>query len=316
MSFASPHRETPRTSRTGAASLRSHSPPLSQRQPYAPVNEDFYPQQSYLWPSETDPHRAHWLRNEVIAFERVLHVLREERDVAVEQLKREEQIGAQLADAEGIAAAAVEKKECKRKELLEQNEEMRREIQEDELHLQQLEAERNQLTFVVYDLRADQSKAETEHRNAKYRVKEQLDMQGKMEDTCADIQTQLANLRDHPKVPKEYAEHVERMKEAHDARIASLQEEIHRLMPDIEDLESDNKSTEKQLEEFEQQTAAAERAVADATAKLKSHSATKEQEYAELEQLQQIYYNLPEKVEEQTITREVTREVNREIMFN
>ena len=49
---------------------------------------------------------------------------------------------------------------------------------------------------------------------------------------------------------------------------------------------------------------------------LKSHDEKKHREYAELEELQQIYYNLPEKIEEETITREVTREVNREIMFN
>jgi len=269
-----------------------------------------------LWPSETDPNRAHWLRNEVIAFERVLVTLREERDVAVQVLQREEEIGAQLAAAESIAQADMEARDQKYTEAIAKNLEMREEIGCLEDNLFQAEQAKAVLDDDALHLGTAQSQLETQHRSARNSVNKQLNVQKDLETKCAEMCAEIERLRNNPKVPPEYAEHVFRMDEAHKARIATLQEEMHRLQTDVQDLECDNVATERQLLEFEHQCGGAEKAVADATTKLKSHDEKKHREYAELEELQQIYYNLPEKIEEETITREVTREVNREIMFN
>merc|ERR1711907_120295 len=88
MAFASPRsaRSTPRT--TGGDTYRSSSPAATPR---AVQYETIGNEQQYLWPSETDPRRAHWLRNEVIAFERRLLTLRAERDEVVGLLRQDEE---------------------------------------------------------------------------------------------------------------------------------------------------------------------------------------------------------------------------------
>lgn len=87
--------------------------------------------------------------------------------------------------------------------------------------------------------------------------------------TTALLTAGVQRLCKNPKVPPEYAEHVFRMDEAHKARIATLQEEMHRLQTDVQDLERDNIATERQLLEFEHQCGGAEKAVADATSKVR-----------------------------------------------
>merc|ERR1712216_58437 len=93
---------------------RSRSPAVSNR------NTEFHTQsnsQQYLWPSQTDPSRAHCLRNEVIAFERLLAKLTIERDEVTAVLEQHEKSRQRAEGLEHETQQAVDREEARRQEL-------------------------------------------------------------------------------------------------------------------------------------------------------------------------------------------------------
>jgi len=269
----------------------------------------------HLWPSETDPNRAHWLKNEVVAFERVLVTLREERDASVAILKMEEDaLADQLQTKQGFEAD-LDKRTQRLGELEIQNNEMKERILQLQDHLSKAEEAQAILQESTDSLSADLSMLEKEHRQKKEQVGVQQTVQLRLQRKCVDNQAQLEKLRNNPAVPKEYADFVAKAEAVNQQRIAVLQEELERLMPQEDALVGGNEAANAELVECKMQLAAAQKAITTAEQKMAKTEEKKAAMLGELDELQQLYYNLPPKVEEETVIKEVTKVVEKRIVF-
>merc|ERR1712166_1252635 len=284
MSFASP-RGTPRT---------DYSPRATPR------TTEFCTTASpgtYLWPSETDPSRAHWLRNEVIGFERVLVVLRTEHENLIALLATEE-ADREKADAiEAEIRRTVDELEQKRAELEAENVRQLEQIALIQVQADDAEQARELLLTSNNALTARLAVLEHETKGSKEQVALQQSLQLQLQRSCVSSQADLQALRDHPQVPEEYAQMVAATEEHNKARIEQLQAELERLIPQEESVVERNNELTEGLRNSKNDQAKAEQAVLQARDRAEQQKDTKLVMEAELDVLQERYYLSPAKVE-------------------